>query len=104
MLDMIGQKPFVFHHAQGFPQYVILNADQMEELELKKIFKCVPIFDVPTDANIISSHIVYKIKVEDDDSLHLKDRIAPHGIEESLRYDMKSDVKADFVRPAPPHP
>lgn len=38
---------------------------------------------LPRDANIVSSHVVYKIKVEDDDSLRLKARIAPHGNEDS---------------------
>lgn len=33
---------------------------------------------VPHDANIISSHVFYKIKVKEDDSLRLKARIAPH--------------------------
>lgn len=91
MMDTIDQKPFMFHHAQVFPQYVILNAYQPEKLEFKKVFKCVPVVDIPSDANIISSHIVYKSKVEDEESLRLKARIEPHGNKDSQRLEMKSD-------------
>lgn len=79
MLETIGQKPIMLHHAQGFPQYVVLNAFQAEEKEFKKYVKCIPVSDVPPDANIISSYTVYKIKVENYESLRLKARIAPHG-------------------------
>lgn len=91
IMETLGQKPFMLHHAQGFPQYVITNAYEAEELVFKKFVKCVPKSDVPTDANIISSHTVYKLKVQDDESLCLKARIAPHGNEDSLKSDLKSE-------------
>lgn len=34
---------------------------------------------VPKNANVISSHVAYKIKIDEDESLKLKDRICPHG-------------------------
>lgn len=35
--------------------------------------------DVPTGANIIGSHIVYKVKTEEHGILRLRARICPHG-------------------------
>lgn len=52
----------------------------------KKFFlnnvKCVPRSSVPDIANIIGSHTVYKITVNDDESLKLKATIALHGNED----------------------
>lgn len=67
----IGQKPFIFNHVQGFPQYVLLISNQCEELEFLNYVKFGRVKDVPTDADIMSSHTDYKINVEVDDPLHL---------------------------------
>lgn len=67
------------------------NAYNAEEIELKKYVKCISIDDIPYDANAISSHTVYKTKIEEDDQLWLKSRRALHGNEESIKYEMKSD-------------
>lgn len=57
----------------------------------KKSVCFIKIDDVPKNANIISSHVIYKIKISDDASLKLKARIAPHGNEDSFKFDLKSD-------------
>lgn len=46
---------------------------------------------VPTGATTVSSHVVYIIKVENDKSLSLKARIAPHGKEGSKAANLRSD-------------
>lgn len=46
---------------------------------------------VPRDANIISGHVIYKVKVLDDATFKLKTRIAPHGNEDSDKSLMKTD-------------
>ena len=81
----------MFHHAQGFPQYAIMNSYEAEELEFKKHVKPVLISDIPPDANVISSHTVYKIKMEENNQLRLKARIAPHGNEDSMKDQLKTD-------------
>lgn len=91
ILDTLGNKPFMRHHAQSFPQYVLYNAYEAEESEFKKQVECVSIADVPPDANIIASHTIYKIKIAKTNSLRLKARIAPHGNEDSHKNMMKSD-------------
>ena len=47
--------------------------------------------DVPHDANIITSHVVYKIKTAEDGTRTLKSRIVPHG----NRDDDKDSIRKD---------
>lgn len=50
-----------------------------------------PILDALHDANIISSHTLNKIKIEDDGSLQMKARTFPHGNEEFIKHVMNSN-------------
>lgn len=83
MMKVLGQRPFLLHHAQGFDQSAMVKAYRLEEEQYLRTVKVIPRPQVPADANIIGSHTVYKIKTKDDDSLKLKGRIAPHGNEDS---------------------
>jgi len=47
--------------------------------------------EVPRNANVISSHVVYKLKTDEDGSRKLKARIVPHGNHD----DEKDDVRKD---------
>lgn len=58
MLSFIGNRPFLLHHAQGFPQYVLINAYEDEERELRKDVRSLPISEVPNYATVIYSHII----------------------------------------------
>lgn len=73
----------MWHHAQGFEQKAIFKAYESEEQNYIKTVKLVHRKQVPHDANIVLSHVLYMIKVEDDESLRLKARIAPHDKEDS---------------------
>lgn len=59
----------MWHHAQGFQQHALHLTDKREEDAFVATAKRVPHFSVSNDANIISSHVLYKIKVNDDSSL-----------------------------------
>ena len=78
-------------HAQGLPGYVLQRAYKREEAIFKQTAKCVPISSVPADANVISSHVIYKVKLLDDNSLQMKSRIAPHGNKDHDRAELKTD-------------
>lgn len=47
--------------------------------------------DLPADENIINSHVLYKSKVSDDMGLKLKTRNAPHGSEDSMENELRSN-------------
>lgn len=68
MLSYFGNKPFMLHRAQGFPLYVTANAFADEEISFKRTIRAVAMIEILANSNVISSHTVYKIKIEDDHS------------------------------------
>lgn len=91
IMDVFGNKPFMGHQAQGFEQFPIVNAYRKEEDEFTKNVEVVKRSSVPPGSNIISSHVIYKVKMNDDATLKLKARIAPHGNEDSDKDQMRTD-------------
>lgn len=45
---------------------------------------------IPPEENFISSHVIYKVKINDSKQLYLKERITPHGNEYSSWKDLQS--------------
>ncbi len=46
---------------------------------------------IPRYSNIIRSHVIYKVKGNDDGSLKMKAQIAPHGNEDKDHHELKTD-------------
>lgn len=86
-----GNTEFMLHPAQGLPPFATQNAYDKEERSFKKIVKDVPVSRVPKNANIVSSHVLYKVKKCDDNSLTLKARIAVHGNKDRDKHALKTD-------------
>lgn len=56
-----------------------------------KSVKRVPRHSASSDANVISSHVLYMIKINDDSTLSLKARVDLHGNEIGVKTNMQSD-------------
>lgn len=56
-----------------------------------KTVKSIPRSEFTNEANYISSHTLYKVNQNDDGSLKLKSRIAPHGNEDDLKEVLNND-------------
>ena len=97
MLEHFGNKPFMRHQAQGFEQFALVNAYKAEEETFLKTVRPVTHDKIPAGSNVISSHVLYKVKQNDEGSLKLKARIAPHGNEDDLK-----DVLSKDCMPCPP--
>ena len=69
----------------------MINSYRLEEDTFVKGVEVVAIDEVPDGANIINSHVLYKVKQNDDGSLKLKARIAPHGNEDDMKNLLVSD-------------
>lgn len=91
MMDHFRNKPFMRHQAQGFEQFPLVKSYRIEKDTFLKTVYTVPNSEVPLDANVINSHVLYKIKQDYDSSLKLKARIAPHRNEDDLKNVLKSD-------------
>ena len=86
-----AHKEFMLHQAQGLPPHPVLNAFHDEEVKFLKTVRQVPIDKVPKNSNVITSHLIYKVKANDDGSFKMKARIAPHGIKDKGKYLLKTD-------------
>lgn len=85
MLDHCGNKNFLRNHAQGFDRYPIITSyDEEEERFLITAYPAVH-EEIPDGSNI------FKIKHNNDGSLKLKARIAPHGNEDDMRHFFSKD-------------
>lgn len=91
ILSVFGNRPFMFHHAQRRPRYAIINAYEAEDAEFKKHFKPVLLSNIPTDANIISRHTTYKIKMDGNNQLCFKARSDPHRNDHSIKDQLRTD-------------
>lgn len=67
-----GNKPFMLFQAPSFPPYVTLHSYDEEENMFKKFVYMMRTDTVPTGATIISSLLIYKVKIDDDKFLKLK--------------------------------
>lgn len=63
------------------------------EQEFLKAGQIVPINNLPWNANIVNSHTLYKIEMNDDRSLKMNGRIARRGIAVNLKDEMKIMVQ-----------
>lgn len=91
MIQHFCNKPFLWHQYQAFPQYEIIMAYTHNKNDFRESVKTVPLCEVPSNANMISSYVVYKITVNDDHSFKLKACIVPHGNEDDVKYILRSD-------------
>lgn len=87
-------KEFLLHQAQGLPTHITENAYATEEDNFVKTCTKVHVSKVPNNANVIGSHVLYKVKELDDGSKICKARIAPHGNKDKEKHKLKKDSAA----------
>ena len=88
---MFDHKDFMLHHVEGFYPHPVWNAYLEEEFKFMKTVREVPINDVPKNANVITSHVIYKIEANEDGTFKMKARIAPDGNKDRDRHILKTD-------------
>jgi len=84
-------KEFTRGSAQGLPSFVQDNAYKTEEAKFLRTVRMIPPSKIPKGANVITSHVIYKVKQSDDGDLFLKARIAPHGNKDREKSGLKTD-------------
>lgn len=88
--DFFWNRPYLRYHTQTLQGYVLFSACLIAEDDFKRTVMSISLAEVPADANIIASYTISKIKVNDDQTMKLKARIVSHGIEDSLRFLLRS--------------
>lgn len=69
---LFKNKPIMNYYVQSFDQYPLINAHLDEKQPFLKTLQLIHTSRIPPDPNIISSHVVYSIDNEDDNSLKVK--------------------------------
>lgn len=90
-LSCSGNTAFVRPQAQDLRQHALHAACRKEEDSFKQKVEFVSRSSLFSDATFIRSHVIYKVKVDDDSHLHTRSRIAPHGNEESVNDYLRTD-------------
>lgn len=91
LLEHFVNRPFMRLQAQAFLQFCLAASYRDEKLSFKKTVKVILLANAPGNANIIVSHVLYEMKVNDDMFSKLKVLIAPHGNANSAKLLSKSD-------------
>lgn len=84
------------------PPWIVNKAIEAElKSNCKDAYEEVMDADVPQSANVIGSHIVYNIKVEENGKKRLKARLCPHGNRDKEKDDIRKDsatAQFDVIR------
>lgn len=90
--DVIGNSQVTRKRLEFAPAWIVQKALQQEhENNWEMAYRYISEDIMPRNANVISSHVVYKVKTSEDGTMNLRARICPHG----KRDDMKDDLRKD---------
>lgn len=90
--EEIGAKQVTASKLSFAPPWILKNALESEHASnWEKAYIEIPDKEVPRDANVITSHVVYRVKTDEDGSRLMKARIVPHGNHD----DEKDEVRKD---------
>lgn len=84
MILYFGNKPLLRDETQDLPSYALQDSYNLEDAYFKKTVECGSLANIPFDTKIICSHVLSKMKVQDDETLELKVQIAPHANKDRL--------------------
>jgi len=93
MYKSVGGAQVMRHKMACAPPWLLDRAVEEELTNAwKGAYEEVPENAVPRNANVICSHIVYKIKLEEENHKRLKARLCPHGNRDQERGRIRSDA------------
>lgn len=98
---VIGHESVVQRDLEFATPWFVHEVYQVEQENWSGIYEIVNESQVLKVANILSSHVVYKVKVNEDQSVKLKERIFPHGNREKEKEDIRQDrptIKFPVIR------
>ena len=91
---VIGHDTVMLRDLEFAPPWLVKEAYDIEEANWQGVYEVVEESSIPKNANVVSSHVAYKIKVSEDGSLILKARICPHGNRDKEKDGIRKDSAA----------
>lgn len=90
--NIIGSKQVTASHLSFAPPWILREALKSEhDTNWHDAYKEVMDKDVPRTANVITSHVVYKLKTDEQGARMMKVRIVPHGNHDDEKDDLRKD-------------
>ena len=90
--EVIGSKQVTATQLTFAPRFILEEALKSEhDSNWTDAYEEVPDHDVPRSANVITSHVVYKLKTDESGDRKLKARIVPHGNHDNEKDSIRKD-------------
>lgn len=90
--DQLGTKQVSRSQMQFAPAWILNDALAKEhDSNWGDAYSKIPESEVPENANVVGSHVVYKVKCYEDGHKAIKARIVPHGNEDSEKNSIRKD-------------
>lgn len=92
--QVIGYSTVTSRDLEFAPLWLDREAYDEEEKNWAGVLQAVEVKSVPTVANVISTHVAYKLKVNEDGNVNLKARICPNGNRDKYKEGIRKDFAA----------
>jgi len=90
--DVVGSREVTMKKLEFAPSWLVESAFNSEyDTNWHDAYLPIDESDAPDDANVITSHVIYKVKTDENDQRKLKARIVPHGNKDLEKDDIRSD-------------
>ena len=87
-----NSEQFTKQKAPDIPEWLYIEAVASELQNWKSQYEHVKLADVPADANVIGSHLVYRIKKDEKGQFRFKARLVVHGNEDEQKDAIRKDA------------
>lgn len=102
MYSVVGSEQVTRRRMECAPQWILDKSVKTElDSNWSEAYVAVQEDSVPINANIISSHFVYKVKNEENGKKRLKARLCPHGNRDRMKDSVRKDsatAQFDVIR------
>ena len=87
-----GSEQFTQSAARGIPDWAYAKALEAELKNWEGHYQQCSIAEIPPGSNIVGSHVVYRIKKNEDGNFRFKARLVVHGNEDASKDDIRKDA------------
>lgn len=91
ILEFFCNNWFMLQESHGFSPYATSNAFDAKEASFNNTVRFLTVSSLPHNANTISSHVIYKVKITDDHILQLSSCISRHFNKDSDKVYLRRD-------------
>lgn len=92
LYEKYGADQFTKNKAPEIPEWLYFKALDAELDNWKGHYEHTKLCDIPPGANVVGSHVVYRIKKDEQEAFKFKARLVVHGNEDLQKDDIRKDA------------